>query len=161
MLSVAMLRRHGRLPAQLIFCSLAWLAACSLLAPQFTRPQVSVVSIQLVGGNFLQQNFLVKLNIQNPNDRPLPVNGLHVELNVAGQRLASGVSNQPFVVPAHGENQFDMTVRASMALALLTLSQSNSTSRTIDYDMTGGASLDLPFLRELPFKQQGSFAIPR
>jgi LEA14-like dessication related protein len=29
------------------------------------------------GGNFLQQNFLVKFQVQNPNRRALPVSGLH------------------------------------------------------------------------------------
>ena len=42
------------------------LAACSLIAPKFEKPNLSVVSIRLVGGNLLQQNFLVKLYIQNP-----------------------------------------------------------------------------------------------
>ena len=52
------------------------------------------------GGNLLQQNFAVKLKIQNPNDRALPVSGLHAELNVGGEQIASGVSNRAFVVPA-------------------------------------------------------------
>src|SRR5580700_5133185 len=86
------------------------LAACSLLAPKFNRPNVSVVSIELHSGNLLQQNFAVKLNIQNPNDRALPVNGLHVELNVGGERIASGVSDRAVVVPPFGESEFDMTI---------------------------------------------------
>jgi LEA14-like dessication related protein len=132
------------------------------VAPKFARPNLSVTSIQLVSGNLLQQNFLVKLNIQNPNDRALPVTGLHAELNVAGERLASGVSNRPFVVPAFGETQFDMTITANAALALLQLMQRKDTQRdSIDYDMTGAASIDLPFLRDLPFKQHGSLSLSR
>src|ERR1700733_15106611 len=97
------------------------LAACSLVAPKFNRPNVSVVSIDMRGGNLLQQNFAVKLNVQNPNDRALPVSGLSVELNVDGERIASGVSDRAFVVPAFGESEFDMTIKANMALALLKL----------------------------------------
>jgi LEA14-like dessication related protein len=136
------------------------LAACSLVAPQFIKPDVSVAGIEFVGGNFFQQNFHVKLNIQNPNDRALPVTGLHVELNVAGDRLASGVSDKPFIVPAHGETQFDMNVTANAALALLKFSQRKGGAPTsIDYDLTGAASIDLPFLRDLPFHQKGSFPL--
>lgn len=148
---------------------MAWLAAawlpagCSLLAPKFERPEISVAGIQMVGGNLLQQNFLVKLNIENPNDRTLPVSSLHAEINVSGERLASGVSNRPFVVPAHGSTQFEMTVTANLALALLKLSQANGQSPgqggSVDYDMTGAANIDLPFLRELPFHQHGSFPL--
>ena len=99
------------------------------------------------GGNLLQQKFAVKLDIQNPNDRALPVHGLHVELNVSGQQIASGVSDHAFMVPAFGESEFDMTITANVALALLQLSDKlNQHAKSIDYELTGAASLDLPFL---------------
>jgi LEA14-like dessication related protein len=93
-------------------------AACSLLAPKFNRPSVAVVSIELRGGNLLQQNFAVKLDIQNPNTKALPVNGVHVELKVDGVAIASGVSDRAFVVPALGESEFDMTIKANLGAAL-------------------------------------------
>src|ERR1700722_13979757 len=95
------------------------LGACSLVAPKFNRPNVSVVSIQMRSGNLLQQNFAVKLNIQNPNNQALPVKGLHVELNVGGAEIASGVSDRAVVVPAFGESEFDLTIRANMVGAAL------------------------------------------
>lgn len=149
------------MPKRLMLLGLAlWMAACSLMAPKFEKPNLSVVSIEMVSGNFLQQNFLVKLNIQNPNDRSLPVNGVHVELNAFGEQVATGVSNRAFVVPALGETQFDMTITANMALALLKLANRSDThSDVVDYDLTGAASIDLPFLRDLPFHQHGSFSL--
>lgn len=136
------------------------LAACSLFAPKFNRPNVSVVSIEMRGGNLLQQNFAVKLHIQNPNDRALPVRGLHVELNVGGEQLATGVSDRAFVVPAFGESDFDMTIKANLALAVLKLANTRDQhSDSIGYDVTGAASIDLPFLRDLPFHQTGSFSL--
>jgi LEA14-like dessication related protein len=136
------------------------LVACSLVSPQFTRPNISVVSVEMRSGNLLQQNFAVKLNIQNPNDRALPVSGLHVELNVGGEQIASGVSDRAIVVPALGESEFDMTIKANMALALLKLANKmDQQSDSIDYDLTGAASIDLPFLRDLPFHQSGSFSL--
>lgn len=149
-----MLKRS--LPVALAMC----LGACSLMSPKFNRPAVSVASIELRGGNLLQQNFAVKLNIQNPNDRALPVRGLHIELHVGGEQIASGVSDRAFVVPAFGESQFDMTIRANMALALLKLANAaDQRSDSIDYDLTGAASIDLPLLRDLPFHQTGSFSL--
>lgn len=158
-----MLTRRGLLPtAAVLFALLSGLAACSLVAPAFQKPNLSVARIDFVSGNLLQQNFLVTLNIQNPNDRALPVTGLHVELSVAGERIASGVSNRSFVVAAHGDSQFDMTITANAAMALLKLSQRrDSPGDSIDYDMNGAASIDLPFLHDLPFHQHGSFALPR
>ncbi len=134
--------------------------ACSLVAPRYEKPDISVVSIQMTGGNLMHQNFLVKLHIENPNSRTLPVTSLHVEMHVGGEEIASGVSTAPFVVPAHGTNEFDMSINANMALALLKLAgRRDPHSDSIDYDMTGGASIDLPFLRDLPFHQSGTFSL--
>jgi LEA14-like dessication related protein len=135
-------------------------SACSVLAPKFNRPNVTVVSVELRSGNLFQQNFAVKLNIQNPNDRALPVSGLHLSLNVAGDEIASGVSDRAFVVPAFGESEFDMTIKANMALAFMKLADKmDQHSESIDYDLTGAASIDLPFLRNLPFHQTGNLSL--
>ena len=136
------------------------LASCSLVTPKFNRPNVSVVSIELRGGNLLQQNFTVKLNIQNPNAQALPVNGLHVELKVDGVEVASGVSDRALVVPALGESEFDMTIKANLGAALVILAnKKNQHADSVEYDASGAASVDLPFLRDLPFHQTGSFSL--
>jgi LEA14-like dessication related protein len=138
-----------------------WTAACSLVAPHFERPTLTVAGIELVGGNLLQQNFLVKFNIQNPNDRALPVTGLHAELNVLGERVASGIVDRAFVVPAQGSSQFDMTISANLALVLFKLkANTDKRSDDIDYELTGVAGIDLPWLREVPFRQRGVFPNP-
>ncbi len=142
------------LPRILLVLLLLGTVAC---APKFERPNLTVLGIEMQSGNFLQQTFLVKFQIQNPNDRTLPVSGLHAELNVGGERIASGVSNRAFVVPPLGETEFDMNITANMALALLKLASTHADS--IDYEVTGAASLDLPFLRNLPFRQNGSFSL--
>jgi LEA14-like dessication related protein len=142
------------LPRILLVLLLLATAAC---APKFERPSLTVVGIEMQSGNFLQQNFLVRFQIQNPNDRTLPVSGLHAELNVGGERVASGVSNRAFVVPPLGQSDFDMNITANMALALLKLANTHADS--IDYEVTGAASLDLPFLRSLPFRQNGSLPL--
>jgi LEA14-like dessication related protein len=144
-----------------IFALSLGLSACSLVAPKFTRPNVTILGIEMRGGNLWQQNFAVKLNIQNPNDRALPVRGLHAELLVGGEQIASGVSDRAVVIPAYGESEFDMTITANLALALLKLTdRANQHADSIDYDLTGAASIDLPFLRNLPFRQSGAFKLP-
>jgi LEA14-like dessication related protein len=133
---------------------LACAAGCT---PKFERPNLTVSSIEMQSGNILQQNFLVKFQVQNPNNRELPVSGLHADLTVAGQHIASGVSNRAFVVPPMGESEFDMTITANMALALLQLANRHADS--IDYEVAGAASLNLPFMHDVPFHQTGSFSL--
>jgi len=84
----------------LVGAAVAALAACSALAPKFEKPEVSVAGVELAGGNLLQQNFRVKLNVRNPNNRDLPVTRLRADLNVAGEHVASGENDHAFVVPA-------------------------------------------------------------
>ncbi len=135
------------------------LVACAGMAPKFEKPNLSVTNIEMLNGNFLQQNFKVTFKIQNPNDRALPVNGLHAQLKVNGESIASGVSNHAFVVPALGEGEFDMTITANMALALLKFAKKTDQKSAVDYELLGHVSIDLPFLRDLPFAQHGSFAL--
>src|SRR5258708_33678507 len=136
------------------------LVACSLVTPKFERPTVSVTGIELVNGNLLQQNFRVKFNIRNPNDRALPVSGLHAALSVGGEPVAQGQNERAFVVPAKGDVEFDMMITANMALALLKLGHAmDQHADSIAYDVSGAASVDLPFLHDLPFHQTGSFSL--
>src|SRR5260370_15199069 len=109
-----------RTPLLLIGWSLC-LVACSLMAPKFERPTLSVTGIELVNGNLLQQHFRVKFNIQNPNDRALPVSGLHAALSVAGENIAQGQNECAFVVPAQGDGAFDQKITANIAPVLVKL----------------------------------------
>jgi LEA14-like dessication related protein len=139
---------------------LGLLSGCSLLRPHFTRPTVTVVNIEMRHGNFLQQAFAVKLNVDNPNDRPLPVKALHVELKVDGELIASGDSDRAFVVPAEGSAPFDMTITANLALAVLKLnSKLNQHAEGIDYELSGNALTSLAFMSNLPFHQSGNFSL--
>jgi LEA14-like dessication related protein len=136
------------------------LSACTLVAPKFERPTLAVIGIEMVSGNLMQQNFRVKFNIQNPNDRAVPVSGLHASLSVGGEHIAEGQNDHAFVVPAKGDIDFDMMITANMALALLKLAnRMDQHADSIDYDVSGSASIDLPFLRDLPFHQTGSFPL--
>jgi len=143
----------------LIAVSTLW-SACTLFAPKFERPVLSVVGINMVGGNFLQQNFRVTMNIHNPNDQSLPVKGLTATLRVDGEEIASGTIDRPVSVAAHGDTEFDMVIKANMALALLHLGQhAQDHSDAVAYELVGAVAIDLPFFHSLEFHQTGSFSL--
>jgi LEA14-like dessication related protein len=140
--------------------ALVLLAACSVFNPKFTKPTLSVVSIEMLHGNLLQQDFQVKFRIQNPNDRALPVKGLHADLTVGGEPFATGSSQKSFIVPALGDTEFDMMITANMALGLLKLANNmDKQSDAIAYDLNGVVTVDLPFVGDVPFHQDGSFSL--
>ncbi len=148
----------GALPPVGALLSVGALVSLGGCATHFERPVLTVAGVELQrGSNLLQQNFLVHFQVQNPNDRPLPVQAVHADLTVAGDKIASGLTNQSFVVPANGTSTFEMTITANMALALLKLAN-NPHADSIDYEVTGTAELDLPFMHNLPFRQNGTFS---
>src|ERR1700749_504726 len=91
------------------------LGGCSLFVPKLETPQLSIVDVQLLKGDLWHQELKVRMRVQNPNDRTLPVQGLSYELEVDGQDFAHGMAGDSFVVPAHGDAEFDMSVSANMA----------------------------------------------
>ncbi len=136
--------------------------SCSALAPRLEPPNLSVVNVELMEGSLWEQSLRVRMRVQNPNDRTLPVRGLTYALEVAGEELAQGVSDRSFVVPALGETEFDMTVRTNMALALLKLADSQGGSRAadgIEYRLHGKVSLSEGVLRSIPFHHSGTFQL--
>lgn len=137
------------------------LPGCALFVPKFETPKLSIVNVEVVKSDVWEQRLKVRMRVQNPNDRRLPVKGLSYKVEVDGQAFASGVSGESFVVPALGEAEFDMNVTANMASILLKLLTrgSDPASQKIDYKLTGHISLSEGWLRSIPFQEHGSFKL--
>jgi LEA14-like dessication related protein len=143
----------------LLACVLAGASSCSL-RPHYERPEVSVVGVQLRGGNLLHQNIAVTLHVENPNDRDLPVREVHADLSVEGQAVATGVSDAPFRVPAHGAADVAVTVTANLLrVAAQVANKMNDGTGLIGYEVVGAAEVDLTWVHSLPFRQSGSFSL--
>lgn len=139
----------------LIVALVLGLSGCSLFEPKLEKPTLSVVSVQLLKGDLWHQELKVRMHVQNPNDRELPVKGLSYEFDVDGQEFAHGVSGDSFVVPAHGEAEFDLSVSANMASLLVKMLGQGGDS--LDYQLTGKISLSAGLLRSVNFKDHGTF----
>ena len=138
----------------------ALLGGCSLFVPKLETPQLSVVNVELQKADLWEQRMKVRMRVVNPNDRPIPVKGLTVTLEVAGQELAHGVSGASFNVPALGEAEFDMNMTANMAGAIMRLlGKGNDVGDEVDYRVTGKISLSEGLLRSIPFEDRGKFKL--
>jgi LEA14-like dessication related protein len=135
------------------------LAGCSTLPSQLQTPEVSFVSLRAVDATVFEQRLEVRMKVENPNDVELPVNGLDVDVELAGEPFAHGVSAREFVVPARGEAEFDMLVTANAAAALLKIAGSDRKTDAIDYRLKGKLSTRLGLLRTIPFEESGSVPI--
>lgn len=140
---------------------LAALATGCALAPKLEPPQVSIVDVQVVSGDLWSQRLKVRLHVQNPNDRALPVRSIEYRIEIAGEQFADGESLASFVVPPLGQAEFDMTVNANLAGALLKLlgRGAGGLGQEVSYRLSGKVSLSEGWWRSIPFEQRGSFKL--
>ena len=135
------------------------LAGCAGIPRNLQTPEVSFVGLRSVEASVFEQKLEVRLKVRNPNDIELPVNGLEVDIELAGEPFARGISAREFVVPALGEAEFDMHVTANAAPALLRIAGGDRKSREIDYRLKGKLSTRIGMLRTIPFEQGGKLPI--
>jgi LEA14-like dessication related protein len=142
-------------------CATALLLGACALSSKFITPRLSVVDVQIEHGDLREQRLKVRMRVQNPNDRRLPVKGLEYTLEVEGQQFASGASAASFVVPPMGEVEFDMNVTTNLAGTLLMLlgRGSDALGQSVAYRLTGRIALSQGLTRTIPFEERGSFSL--
>ncbi len=143
--------RAMRLNAALLL--LVALAGCAY--SHLEKPRLQVVDVQLVKGDLLQQQLKVRMRVQNPNDRELPVAGITYQLALGGEAFARGESERDFTVPALGSAEFDVNVTANAATALLKLVAAGRKLEALDYRLQGKVALSSGMLRAIPFDEKG------
>ena len=148
-----------KLAATIALC--VGLLGCSILAPKFEKPRLSLASVQIQeGSGLLQQKLLVGVRVVNPNARELPVKGIDLALEMAGEHVADGVSARSFVVPAHSEAEFDMVVTANLAGLLMKLATHKDMRRDeLPYRVTGKVATRIGMLRSIPFSEAGAISL--
>ncbi|UVL31251.1 LEA type 2 family protein [Pseudomonas donghuensis] len=69
------------------------LNACALFQPR-DPVNISVIGIDPLPGQDLELRMAVKIRVQNPNETAIDYNGIALNLEINGQPLAAGVSDQ-------------------------------------------------------------------
>lgn len=134
--------------------------ACVGIPRNLETPEVSFVGIRGLEASVFEQRLEVRMRVRNPNSIELPVNGLDVDVELADEPFAHGVSAREFVVPALGEAEFDMIVTANAASALLKIVGGDRKSREeIGYRLKGKLSTRIGMLRTIPFDETGTLPL--
>ncbi|AYF85743.1 LEA type 2 family protein [Pseudomonas sp. JS3066] len=91
------------------------LSGCSTwISDSFQDPDVRLLKVDVVRAKLLEQQFVLRFRIDNPNDVSLPVRGLVYTVHLNEVKLASGESSTWFTVPAHGSQTFEVPVRTNL-----------------------------------------------
>jgi LEA14-like dessication related protein len=86
------------------------LSACATLPEPLN---VSVAGIESMKGEGMEMRMLVKLRIQNPNDKEVAFNGASLRMNVQRRTFATGVSDASGTLPRLGETVVEVPVTIS------------------------------------------------
>lgn len=135
------------------------LSSCSALRPELKAPRLALISVAMTSADIFNQQFLVRINVENPNDRELPITGLDYKLFLEGDSFAKGGLNKPFTVPANGETDFDMTVRTNFVSGIGRLLSRLNGRTQVNYTVEGDLLTDIRFLKKIPFQETGSVNI--
>ena len=101
---------HASLPLALALALTAILSACAAREPL----DAYVLALQPQASTGLEQRFMVKLRLQNPNDAPIHARGMSLKLDVNGAPLARGVMNDAFVIEPLSEVYADVVVSTAV-----------------------------------------------
>lgn len=140
----------------LILTLLITASSCSSMRPDLKAPRLALISVAMTSADIFNQQFLVRMNVENPNDRELPITGLDYKLFLEGDGFAEGALNRPFVVPANGETDFDVTVRTNFVSGLGRLLTRLNGRTQVNYAIEGKLLTDIRFLKKIPFNETGS-----
>ncbi len=130
------------------------LTGCANLPLQPISPQVSLADFRLINLGLIEQNYLLKLHLKNPNPFPLPINSLNYQLQINDQIFAKGMSNKAVSIPASGEEFLVLQVASNLMRTIGQFSDLKTLiNRNFNYQLSGNVNVISGF--QLPFEYQG------
>ena len=144
-----------RTAAYLLYVML--ITGCASLAPKIETPKLSLVGANMMSADLFNQQFRVRLHVDNPNARALPIKKIDYKLFLEGDSFAEGATDAPFVVPALDSTEFDLIVRTNFVSSLGRLMSriGGENHGKIRYDFVGKLDVDIPLVPTLAFKESG------
>lgn len=134
--------------------------ACAGMGAIREPPRVSVISIEPVDLQLLEQRYVITLRVQNPNDRAITIKGLDYEIRVNDEVFGRGVSNARVELPAYGEALAEVELVSTLS-RLLRQFQALIERRTpsLDLAIDGGVSVEgIP--GAIPFHFENQLVLP-
>jgi ABC-type transport system involved in cytochrome c biogenesis permease subunit/LEA14-like dessication related protein len=128
---------------------LALLTGCAGSSPRMEPLSVTLSDIQPGQMGLLEQEYLIKIRVQNPNNVEIPVTGLSYRIELNGKSFAKGVSKQDVTVPAFGEVLLDATAVGGLSGIITQIAQfQKGVPDKVSYRLSGklaSTSLSYPF----------------
>jgi LEA14-like dessication related protein len=144
----------------ILIAAIGLIAGCASLGPKLEPPQWRLVDMKFIDARLLEQRHALTFRIINPNDIDIPVTGMYYEVEIEGEKFASGVSAEPVTIPAYGESEVTVTVSTNLLKSMTRLAEvMNRQPEQIHYRITGHVRVDLPAVKRIPVEAEGVVAL--
>ncbi|MCI0505016.1 MAG: LEA type 2 family protein [Gammaproteobacteria bacterium] len=126
------------------------------------EPAVSLAETRLNNLTFEGAEFLLLLDIQNPNPLPIKLAGFDYSLNVDGKTITHGKQTSGININAQGSSQVKFPVGIKFAdLVSLTKSIGNRDSLPLKIDSNIQVNLPILGMRSIPMSYENQLPIPK
>jgi len=147
---------------RLLWCALLvlGLGACAGSPARMDPLSVTLSDIRPVQMGLLEQEYAIRIRVQNPNNTAIPLAGLSYQIELNGEPFARGVSKQTAAVPAFGEIMLDATAVGNIGglMAQVVQVQRSGLPQAFSYRLKG--KLTTAQAASLPFDHSGSVELP-
>lgn len=128
-------------------------------ALQLQPPSVTVASLRVIEANLLEQRFLFKLRVQNPNDYDIPVKGMSFEITINDEPFVKGVSDKPYTLARLSETMVEVAAVSDLSGILRQIGAlREGNKKSVAYRVRGRLLTGLPF--DLNFENRGVLNLP-
>lgn len=132
------------------------LAGCAGLPGSMEPPAVTIADFGLGNAGVFEQQFNLKLRIQNPNPDEFRVDGIAFDLEINDQPFARGVGNQGVTVPRYGSAFMPVEAVSTLGGLIRQFRHfAQGDKSAIKYHIKG--SLGIAGGARVPFEQRGEF----
>ena len=129
---------------------------CSSVPFSLDTPRIEITSLSLLDANADGQRFLVTLQLSNPNDFIVTIQGLSFNLRLVGEGFIDGQANEIVTLPANGESTVRVDLRSEFVSSVSRLmAYLQGPESTLPYDIQGELALDTRPPRYLRFEGTG------
>ncbi|MGH8439068.1 MAG: LEA type 2 family protein [Pseudomonas sp.] len=138
------------------FLLLQLTGCASWLSDDYRDPEVHLVKVEAVKVRLLEQEFVLHVRVDNPNDGRLFIRNLTYTVRLNDLLLAEGKESLWRSVGGHARRTFKIPVRTNLWQQLKPLAKMlRKTDRPLRYRLDGELNSGLIFTRELHLSRSG------
>ena len=137
------------------------LSAFAAVPPGIEAPKISVANIEPKDFTLFEQHFNVQLQIQNPNEKKLTMNGMRFEVDLNEKAFADGMTGETVTIPRFGSQVVNVEVITGITSFLRQFQGLNKTGSggKMTYRIKGTAFVESPGTFKLPFDEKGEIEL--